>query len=268
MTTRAIAFDLDDTLLRDDRTISDYTVSVLAACAARGIRIIPASGRARDSMLGYVRRIGCADCFLSCNGAEVWDARGALMMQRLLEVSLARECARFAQDRDCYVQCYYGPRFYYSRKCAYADAYAHSSLLKGEYAGDLTEFIKTPTVKLLLMDSPERIKALFEEALELFGGRAAVTCSKPYFMEINPLNATKGSALAYAGERFGFDLSEAVAFGDSLNDLTMLSAAGLGVAMGNAWDDVKERCGAVCGTNEQDGVAHYIEDHLLREENL
>lgn len=268
MKVQAIAFDLDDTLLRDDRTISPYTLSVLRQAAARGIRIIPASGRARDSMRALVEQIGCACCYISCNGAEVWDAKEhTLLLREELPVSLAQEVGRFAEEHHCYAQTYAGAKFFYSRKGEYARAYAESSMLTGEYVGDLSAFITKPTCKILMMDAPERIARLLEEARSRFDGRASLTCSKPYFLEVNPLRATKGNALSWCAERFGFAMDSALAFGDSLNDLSMLEAAGTGVAMENAREDVKARVPAVCLTNNEDGVARYIDENVLREEH-
>lgn len=277
MSIRAIAFDLDDTLLRPDASTSDYTVDVLRRAAARGVIILPASGRTRDSMFPTVQRIGCASAFISCNGADVWGLRpfseGAqeqageecpLLMQELLPVDLAHEVARFAAERDVYCQTYSPSRFYYSVENEYAVSYARSSSLEGEYVGDLTAFIRRPVTKLLMMDTPERIAALYEEARTLFAGRASLTCSKPYFLECNPLRATKGNALRWCAEHFGFRMEELLAFGDSLNDVSMLEAAGVGVAMGNAREDVKAMGFPTCRTNAEDGVAHYIEEHILR----
>lgn len=277
MPIHAIAFDLDDTLLRPDASVSDYTVDVLRRAAAQGIIILPASGRTRDSMWPAVERIGCASAFISCNGADIWGllpssdgmqpltgAECPLMMQELLPVELAHEVARFASDRGVYCQTYSPSRFFYSIENEYAVSYAHSSSLEGEYVGDLTAFIRQPVTKLLMMDTPERIADLYQEARVLFAGRAMLTCSKPYFLECNPLRATKGNALRWCAEHFGFKMDELVAFGDSLNDVSMLEAAGTGVAMGNAREDVKAMGFPVCGTNDEDGVARYIEENILR----
>ena len=130
--------------------------------------------------------------------------------------------------------------------------------------GDLTAFIRQPVTKLLMMDTPERIAELYAEARKLFDGRASMTCSKPCFLECNPLRATKGNALRWCADHFGFRMDELLAFGDSLNDVSMLEAAGVGVAMGNAREDVKAMGFPVCGTNEEDGVARYIEEYILR----
>lgn len=273
MPIRAIAFDLDDTLLRTDLTISDHTVDVLAQASQQGILILPASGRTRDSMLPAVRRIGCADAFIACNGADVWGMPEGgtilhgddcpLLMQELLPVALAHEVARFAQERGLYCQTYSPDRFFYNVENEYATSYARSSSLAGECVGDLTAFIRQPVTKLLMMDTPERIAQLLDEARALFAGRAMLTCSKPYFLECNPLRATKGNALRWCAEHFGFRMEELLAFGDSLNDVSMLEAAGTGVAMGNARADVKAMGFPTCRTNDEDGVANYIAEHVL-----
>lgn len=264
MPIRAIAFDLDDTLLRPDASVSDYTADVLRRAAERGIIILPASGRTRDSMWPAVQRIGCASAFISCNGADIWTTDRELLTQELLPVDVAHEVAQFAAARGVYCQTYSPSRFFFSIDNDCARSYAKSSSLEGEYVGDLTAFIQQPVSKLLMMDTPERIAELYAEARALFVSRASLTCSKPYFLECNPLRATKGNALRWCAEHFGFRMDELLAFGDSLNDVSMLEAAGVGVAMGNAREDVKAMGFAVCGTNEEDGVACYIEEHILR----
>ena len=263
---RAVAFDMDDTLLRDDRTISDYTLHILRTAAERGIHVIPASGRARDSMKPFVEQMGCASCYIACNGAEVWRPDHTLLHRETLDTPLAQEIAAFAEERGVYCQVYYDEKFYYSMKGLYAEQYAASSMLTGEYAGKLTAFIDRPTTKVLMMAEPSVIAKLLVEAHTLLDGRAQVTCSKPYFLEVNPLKATKGLALQRASEYLHFDMANATAFGDSLNDMSMLQAAGTGVAMANAREDVKAAISTHCLSNMEDGVAHYIEQHLLQEE--
>ncbi len=265
MPIRAIAFDLDDTLLRPDGSISAYTAEILQRAAQKGIVILPASGRTRDSMYPTVQKIGCASAFLSCNGSEVWSPDRALLMQELLPVDLAHEVARFAAERGVYCQTYSPDRFFYTIDNEWAASYAKLSSLKGEWVGDLTAFIRQPVTKLLMMDEPSRVTDLLEEARDIFAGRASLTCSKPYFLECNPLRATKGNALRWCASRFGFAMEELLAFGDSLNDLSMLEAAGTGVAMANAREDVKALGFAVCRSNGEDGVARYIEEHILNQ---
>ena len=264
---QAITFDMDDTLLRDDLTISAFTLDVLRRAAAEGIHIIPASGRARDSMKPFVEQIGCASCYISCNGAEVWSPAHQLLMREKLTREDAQEIAAFGERYQAYAQTYEGPHFYFNAEedSLWAKAYAKSSMLSGVRVGPLGPYLlEHDTSKILMMDQPEKIAQMLAAAREQFAGRVSVTCSKPYFLEFAPIEADKGKALARCGERLGFGLPEAVAFGDSLNDLSMLQAAGTGICVANAREDVKQLISGRCGSNEEDGVAHYIEQHILQ----
>lgn len=264
MRIQAIAFDLDDTLLRDDLTISVHTVDVLRRAAEAGIRIIPASGRAAESMKGFVEQIGCAACYIACNGAEVWSDDHRLLNRYRIPHDVLMDIARYGKQRQVYAQHYDGPYFYYSEEGHWAESYARSSMLKGVYVGDLEAWLADKeSSKILMMSKPETIADMLEEARARFEGQVSVTCSKPYFLEFNPLMATKGNALRWCGEHLGFEPAQAAAFGDSLNDLSMLQAAGMGVAMANARPDVKALIGLHCPSNMEDGVACFIEEHIL-----
>ena len=254
---KAVAFDLDDTLLRDDRTISAKTLTILRRLAVEGVAILPVSGRTHLSMKPYVDLLGCAVCSIACNGAEVWREE-TLLKSETFSTELAREIAAFGQECNCYTQTYDSALFYYNEHSPWASFYASVSSLKGVYVGDLTVFIQEPRKKLLMVAEEEKIARMLVEARRRFAGRASVTCSKPNYLEFNPPQATKGIALKWAAEYLGFTIQDVIAFGDSLNDLPMLQAAGFSVAVGNARPEVKQACKAVCGTNQDDGVAQYL----------
>ena len=264
--TEAIVFDLDDTLLRDDRTVSAFTTETLREAASRGIRIIPASGRARDSMRPVVELLGCACCYIACNGAEVWSADHRLLLRRLFPEETALRIAAFGRRHGVYMQTYDSTHFYYNEESQWARSYAAASMLSGFLTPEMEDFIREhPTSKVLMMAETEKIAAMLEEARNQFGAEASVTCSKPYFLEFNPPGATKGDALRWCAEQIGFRMEAAVAFGDSLNDLSMLQAAGTGVAMGNAWESVRAVIPEHCPGNNEDGVAVYIRRRLAEE---
>lgn len=260
-TLRAVAFDLDDTILRDDLTISDYTVHVLRRLHSDGCRIIAASGRARLSMKPYVDQLGCVDAYISCNGAEIWDGpSGSLIRHELFSAETAREIARFAEEHDCYAQTYEEDRFCFNRYGEYADRYAMSARLKGEYVGKLSDYIQEPRNKIHLMDDEARISVLYREAVIRFDGRASVTCSKPVYLEFNPVRATKGIALDALAEHLCILPGQIIAFGDSLNDLSMLRTAGTSVSVSNGWPEIRPYCDYVCGSNNEDGPARFLDD--------
>lgn len=264
-----VVFDLDDTLLHDDLTISPYTVKVLRKLHEKGFHIIAASGRARLSMKPFVNSIGCIEYYIACNGAEIWkqgDGQDELIVCRMLPAETAKDIAVFAEEHDCYAQVYEGSSFFFNKYCDYAEKYASSARLSGVFAGKLSLFIHEPRNKVLLMDSPEKIAFMYRKALSLFAGRAAVTCSKPHYLEFNPPGTSKGNALETLSSCLGFRCEDAIAFGDSLNDVSLFEKAGISVLVSNGWDSVRAYCDRICGSNNEDGPAHFLEDMFLSPE--
>ena len=263
----AVVFDLDDTLLRDDLTISDFSVRVFQALHKNGFHIIAASGRSEYSMKPYIDQIGCISAYTSCNGAEIWDGFShRLIAQELLSTDLSLEIAHFAEKHDCYAQVYAGSCFYFNRYGPWADRYAAATRLTGVYVGKLSSYVHEPRNKFLLIDQEEKISFLYSEALDVFKDRLSVTCSKPIYLEFNPKNANKGRALATVCSYLGTHPDETIAFGDSLNDLSMLKTAGVGVSVSNGWKEIRPFCDDICMSNNEDGPARYLNDHFLNGE--
>ena len=257
-------FDLDDTLLRDDLTISDFSVRVFRALRSKGVHIIAASGRSQFSMRPYVDQLGCLSAYISSNGAEIWDGSSHhLIRKELFSADLSVEIARFAEKYDCYAHVYEGGCFFYNRHGQWADRYAAATRLTGVFVGKLSEFVREPRNKILMIDQEDRISIMYAEALKQFANRVSVTCSKPIYLEFNPLNAQKGIAFSAVCSMLGTLPEDAVAFGDSLNDLSMLRTAGIGVTVSNGWKEIRPYCDAVCLSNNEDGPARFLNERYL-----
>ena len=263
MEINAIITDLDDTLLNEQGKISELTLKAVAECLERGIRVIPASGRAQASMEPYVRQMNTGLPYIACNGAQLVNADHSIMESILLSAEISREVCAYLQAHGCYVQAYREDYVYYAEECEYSVAYKRSSGLKGEAVGDLLQFITFESPKLLCISEPEKIAWIYPQIQAHFAGRAAFTISKPFYLEVEPLGANKGAALARLSEKIDLEPAKTLVFGDSLNDMAMLAFTENSVAMGNARDEVKAAARYVCHTNGEDGVARFIREHLL-----
>ena len=124
-----------------------------------------------------------------------------------------------------------------------------------------TEMDTVQKVQLCFREIPER-NAAWMDIVTAFPDIAA-TASFQNNLELNHKMATKGNALRFLARHLGVSERDTIAFGDSSNDLAMLQTAGVGVAMGNAAPAVRAMCKAVTDTNENDGVAVYLEEHVL-----
>jgi len=258
-----IVTDLDDTLLNEAGRISDYTMDVVQECLRRGIRFIPASGRAQPSMEPYINLLNTGTPYIACNGAQLVNADHSLMEGLSMTAELTRQICAFWLDNRCHTQVYYGNRFYYAEECQHSMNYKRSSGMMGEAVGDLISFVNFDTPKLLGIDEPSRIAALCERSLEKFGDAAIFSISKPIFLEVAPKGATKGDALRRLGTRMGIDPTHTLVFGDSFNDMSMLAFSENSVAVGNARDEVKRAARYTCLSNEQDGLARFVREHVL-----
>ncbi|MCX4395359.1 Cof-type HAD-IIB family hydrolase [Streptomyces sp. NBC_00053] len=264
-TVRLIATDLDGTLLRDDKTVSDRTVAALAAAEEAGIEVFFVTGRpARwmDVVSDHVHGHGLAIC---ANGAAVADlhAGGELIEVRPLERAIALDVVRslraaapgttFAVELATGI--HYEPDYPPFHLDPGATVAVAEKLLHEESPGT-----GVPVLKLLAHHAelaPDDFLAL---ARTTAGDRASFTRSSPTaLLEISGPGVSKASTLELCCAERGISPAEVVAFGDMPNDVEMLSWAGTSYAMGNAHPAALAAASGRTTTNGEDGVAVVIE---------
>ncbi|MFI6640369.1 Cof-type HAD-IIB family hydrolase [Streptomyces sp. NPDC050504] len=266
---RLIATDLDGTLLRDDKSVSERTVAALAAAERAGIEVFFVTGRpARwmDVVSDHVHGHGLAICG---NGAAVVDLRhdGAGAPRFIKVRPVERETAldvvgtlraaapgtSFAVERTCGIQ--HEPA-YPPLHMDPALSIATAEKLLDAAAAEADE----PVLKILAFHpelSPDAFLGLARAAV---GPRAEVTRSSPTaLLEISAPGVSKASTLALCCAERGISAEEVVAFGDMPNDIEMLSWAGASYAMGNAHPAVLAAASGRTESNNEDGVAAVIE---------
>ena len=264
-----IAMDLDDTLLRHDLSISDRTVRTLAAARDRGIKIILASGRSPEAMIPYAKRIGIdqeASWLVCNNGSEVItsDTRKIVFDHRL-DTDVAIEAFRLTVDAGLSCHIYENNIIYVSKETEFSDRDCRLSGLKPVIPDDYESLIRRGVYKLVIPGDPEFIVPVEAEFKVLFKGRATVFVSKPYFLEILPFGAGKGEALKIIAEQMlGVGSDRVMAFGDSMNDESMIRYAGMSVAMVNGRSEICALARYVTELdNDSDGIADFIEKRVL-----
>jgi hypothetical protein len=258
-----IALDLDDTLLRADLSISDANLAALREAEEAGVELVLASGRNIHSMRGYADQIGLrkAGDFLICsNGAEMLAADTGEVLERLvLPAELCREIARTIEAEGFPWQVYVDGSVICSEVNPWAVKDGYLTGQKILSAGDRDALFRDGQIKFVVPGEPDRIEALLGGLSRRFAGRAEVLTSKPYFLEILPLGADKGEALARLAGRLGIPMERVMAIGDAMNDLGMIRMAGWGCAPANAIESVRKAARVVSQfTNEEDAVASLV----------
>lgn len=238
---KLLALDMDGTLLNRELEISKNTCEWIHRAIDSGIVVMFATGREVQSIERYVKQLGLESPLVSVNGSEVWTSPGSLLVRHILTDAWMKELHAIAKDQGC-------------RYWAYTVEHVFTS---ENWPEELERPDGDPWLKFgIHCDQPVLLQALRARVEAL--GHFEVTNSSPRNLEINPRGINKASGLREVCRLLDIRMEEVAACGDSLNDLEMIRAAGLGIAMGNAQEAVKLAADTVTGTNNEDGVAQAI----------
>ena len=272
MNVKLIAFDLDGTLLDDDKHLPPENLTALQAAYAQGIFLVPATGRILKALPEELLAPGLFRYFIFANGALVYDLQEQRALYRArIEPELAVRLCTYMDTLpvlyDCYRgDCGYMTQWMYDRAPEFFETEPHIlKLVKSlrRPVPDLKQKIQAdglPLEKLQMFFRPEHMdeRARQLELVPQLFPELIASSSLRNNIEINSARAGKGNALRALCEKLDLDASESVAFGDGLNDADMLRAAGRGCVMQNAVPAVKEAADVIVETNNDAGVGKEI----------
>jgi Cof subfamily protein (haloacid dehalogenase superfamily) len=254
---RLVASDLDGTLLGSGGVLSERSIAAMRALDASDIELVVVTGRP-PRWLGVVQELGLHGEAICANGALVCDlATGAVLSYRPMAVESAREVAlalrRALPDVVFAVEHEQG----FGHEAGYRPRLAVPDDTTVAHVEDL---LVAPVTKLLARHDVLDSDALLDVARGAIESLATAThSSRGGLVEISALGVTKATALAGVCADRGVEREQVLAFGDMPNDLPMLEWAGHGVAVANAHPDVLAAADEVTGSNEEDGVAAFLE---------
>lgn len=265
MNYKMIAIDIDDTLINDDKQVTEGTKQALAAAIASGVVVTLATGRMYASARSIAQQLSLNVPLITYQGSLVKNAiDGNVLYERTVPAAAAQLIFDYCERNGLHLQLYLDDQLYVKERNDKAVAYAELSRIPFIVEPDFKSLAGKPSTKLLLIDEPDKLDLVAAELRGLLGQQVHITKSKPHFLEITHAEGTKGHALAHLADHFGFDLEKVIAVGDSWNDREMLETAGLGVAMGNAVDSLKAIADYVTLSNNEDGVKHVVDKFILQ----
>lgn len=264
---KLIAIDIDGTLITPDKRITSRVRNILRYVENRGIMVSLVTGRLYPTCKRYSLELGLSGPCVIYQGAMIIDHKTDKVLHELrIPRSKALEIIRYSREHNLALNLYMDQFTFYTEKPnRYSVLDAQLNEVEMQVVKDLEEVVTNDPLKLMFVDDPEIISKLEEKFSGLDGEIIALT-SLPQFLEIVNKNATKADALKWIADRFNIRREEVMAIGDSHNDIPMIEWAGIGVAMGNADEKVKNSADFVTLSNTEDGVAYAIE--LLVTENL
>jgi Cof subfamily protein (haloacid dehalogenase superfamily) len=276
---KIIALDLDGTLLDSQKRLSDVNRAALAAAAERGALVVPTTGRFFGMMPAAVRDLPFVRYAITINGAQVYDREtDAAIVREEIPLAMAREVMALLDGYDVIYDCYRSNWGWMSEAFkAKAEDYAtdeHYLRMIREFRRPVPELkahlastaADGDVQKIMLFtrrDAPEGYASQIAAAVAARFPELKVTNSTWNNLEINIRTAHKGRALARFAEHLGLSLANCISFGDGANDLTMVEAAGVGVAMANACPEVLAAADYVTTSNDEDGVAAALRHFCL-----
>ena len=196
-----------------------------------GITVVACTGRPFPGALPWVKRLGLETPIVCYQGAQIRDQNGEMTLDHGIEHDLAMEVIRFARERDVHVQAYSNDDLLVERDRPEAHEYADHAGMPIHVVGDLDRAMGPTTPKLVMVAKSEMLETLLPEVRRRWQGRLNAATSMPTYLEFTSIESDKAKALAFVCEKLGIAQSETVAVGDGRNDVSMISWAGLGVAV-------------------------------------
>lgn len=260
---KALFSDIDRTALRSDHTMSKAVANAFRTCMESGCCVVLASSRSPQGMMPIVRENGLEGVWISAYGGGLLvNGCGRTIAEHGFGRNLALAIEHFVEERfdDAAAAGIYSAEHWYvkSRQDPRIAREEHIVQTTSQEGGAEALAEDETVGKILFICRPEATISV-RDALRKRFPELHVSTSSDILIEVNAEGISKAVAVADACAALGISPAETAAIGDAPNDLPMLEAAGLGIAMGNAAPEVREKAAFVCATNDEDGVAEACE---------
>ncbi|HLI93247.1 MAG TPA: Cof-type HAD-IIB family hydrolase [Puia sp.] len=262
---KAVFLDMDGTLLRSDHSVSEATQRTIRMLTGGGIPVILVSARPVNAVLPTSREIGIPAEYpiISLNGSYIVE-KDQPIFQAEIDLGTVVEVAEHVRPFQATIAYYVQREWYAEVNDAWTEHEQKIMDIKLKVM-PLPEMVKdwkarniAPN-KMMVMSEPPAILEIQKHLKSIYDGRLNIYPSKATYLEVMDKAGSKSNAVKFVSERMGLAPKEIIAMGDNYNDIGMIRFAGMGVAMGNAPDDIKKNAKYVTDTNNDDGVRKALE---------
>ncbi|HET7812775.1 MAG TPA: Cof-type HAD-IIB family hydrolase [Candidatus Baltobacteraceae bacterium] len=262
---KLVALDLDGTLVGKSLAIRPRVQEAIAAMREQGVQGCVVTGRMYKAALPFVRTLRFTAPVICYQGAAVIDCETDDVLQDVpLPNREALEVEAYARKNGLHIQLYANDKYYCESLNPYVELYAKISGVEPVIVPSLAQqFEEWGATKACMIAEPDVILQHMPAVESMLGDRAYVTRSIPYFLEIMNARVNKGRSLRIVANHLNIEMDDVMAIGDSWNDAPLLEAAGIGIAMGTAPEELRAVADAVVADVENDGVAEAIERFVL-----
>ncbi len=263
MPIKMIATDIDGTIMDYNFACNPAVKECIQTLCDKGIKVVLATGRMHSAAAPVARELNLDTPVISYQGGLVKDARGELLYERTLDPDLAARVIEWGKSNDVHLNVYMNDSLYVERENASVRRYTCERNIPYNIC-ELDKIELKKVNKILAIDFCDAMRVtswvdyLWEEFPQLY-----VVKSTPYFCEISNPEATKGHAVEFLRKHWGFNKDEVLTIGDQDNDIELLKAGGIAVAMGNATPKLKELAHFITKPVYEDGFVHAVEKFVF-----
>lgn len=261
---RLIALDLDGTLLDEEKKIPDQAVEMIQKARDKGVIVTLASARPLCSMVPYAQQLQLDVPLISLSGAYVTDQREErTLLRKTMDLARFREMVSILEEKNYYVKVYSENRLFVQE--AVKETVDYSRIFGVPYTAVGSKGLRTlerAPLRMAVFDDPLRIRNAWR-ILNMWSDSIAVIRDTDLGLEIVESTVSKGAALKIICSDLDIPLSNVMAIGNEGSDISMIREAGVGIAMGNACEELKQCADDVTKTNEECGVGYAIQKFIF-----
>lgn len=266
MTIKLVLADVDGTLVTQDKVLTDRAIRAVRAVRNRGMRFAVTSGRPPRGMAMLVEPLTLDGAIAGFNGGVFTRPDLSVIEAKFLPEDAARETLQLLLDMGLDPWVYTADEWLIRDKDApHRDREERTVRFPPRVVKDLGEFVAKAAKITGVSDDLDLVARAEAATQERVGNRATAARSQPYYLDVTHKDANKGFVLDYLCKLYGLDRSEVATLGDQPNDVPMFKGAGVSVAMGQASEAVKAQAKFTTASNEDEGFAKAIEQHVLAE---
>jgi Cof subfamily protein (haloacid dehalogenase superfamily) len=260
---KLLVIDLDGTLLTDNKKITEKARNSLRKAQEKGVEVCIATGRDFNSAKHFPIRFDLRFHMICSNGAMIKDPFSLRELFRLsVDTKDVKEVLKYALEIDTLLHIFTEHDWYISKVAHSAINYGRSNNLTYKMIQDIENWEELDIIKMVVVDTPEKIDML-EEWVKNRGLAINLVRSDSRSIDLTHKNASKGNAVKWLSKYLGIEKENIIAIGNYYNDIDMFKVANIGVAMNNSPDLVKKEADYVTKSNEDDGVALFIDKYIL-----
>lgn len=261
---KLITLDIDGTLINSRGIITDATAEAIRRCRDAGVMVTISTGRPVQGVRSFIEELGLDAPIITYNGAMIVDAAtGRVLFERKLSARDAEQVLRLGMEMGTTIIAWSNNELYVNEINDHVNTYRKMSGNEPIVFSDIGHMRDQGITKIIWIDTISRIEGFKEGIKDIVNDSVTFCTSQPHYLEFFNSSVSKAVALEYIGRLCGISREEMIAIGDGFNDLSMIEYAGLGVAMGNAADGVKEKADYVTASNDDDGITEVIYKFIM-----